>query len=665
MVKRPDYGFRVFQVPPTARRPRSTRRWGHSEKSPEDGQACAFELLASLAGKLLQESESSASSNAIEGNHHHAFSHSVVEKERQGEVSPLIAKGVHNGSCAESIFMTKMESEKSSQKCLEHAETDCVLECVSVNNSCISECREKIDAHVNSKDLRLENKFVHNSNRLVEIPEDVRESCDANIKNGFRQGQEASNSGFKESTSDDKFSLKDPLELCINSPALIDLNGDVRSPFCRELFPKASFSRHGNNNRLGFRDDDENFLRRNGVRTKSKAFRPPQHIACRRIRQMLTSKHRKVTPNLKYYGHSRTDEGVKPLYRKRKTCYSFERSRHSTLFKRRKFFRRSIVITSDGGLSSDSVSNSPIKGMDVDNSNSSAKLHVSKDSHVKFSIKSFRIPQLYIEVPRTATVGSLKRTVKEALMAMLGGGVHVGVLLHGKKVRDDNITLRQTGVSCEENLNKLGFVLEPGSLQASPAVCVGEPSRCKTSQPTRSPEAHVLDSGITDALPDSSLLIKTGNLVESNHDSTSFSTDTISDKITTNDRVLVTVPTRSTEPLAVVPAGQKTRYSEFVQRRTRRPFSVSEVEALVEAVEELGTGRWRDVKLRAFENADHRTYVDLKDKWKTLVHTAKIGPQQRRGEPVPQELLDRVLAAHAYWSNHQAKQHGKVPKLEP
>lgn len=46
----------------------------------------------------------------------------------------------------------------------------------------------------------------------------------------------------------------------------------------------------------------------------------------------------------------------------------------------------------------------------------------------------------------------------------------------------------------------------------------------------------------------------------------------------------------------------------------------------------------------------------LQDKWKTLVHTARISPQQRRGEPVPQELLDRVLNAHAYWSQQQAKQ---------
>ncbi|MFS7920461.1 hypothetical protein Hanom_Chr03g00225191 [Helianthus anomalus] len=39
----------------------------------------------------------------------------------------------------------------------------------------------------------------------------------------------------------------------------------------------------------------------------------------------------------------------------------------------------------------------------------------------------------------------------------------------------------------------------------------------------------------------------------------------------------------------------------------------------------------------------------------TLVYTARISPQQRRGEPVPQELLDRVLIAHGYWSHQQAK----------
>ena len=45
------------------------------------------------------------------------------------------------------------------------------------------------------------------------------------------------------------------------------------------------------------------------------------------------------------------------------------------------------------------------------------------------------------------------------------------------------------------------------------------------------------------------------------------------------------------EALAVLPVHQKSKRTEIAQRRIRRPFSVTEVEALVQAVEKLGTGR--------------------------------------------------------------------------
>ncbi|GJX40885.1 reverse transcriptase domain-containing protein [Tanacetum coccineum] len=66
----------------------------------------------------------------------------------------------------------------------------------------------------------------------------------------------------------------------------------------------------------------------------------------------------------------------------------------------------------------------------------------------------------------------------------------------------------------------------------------------------------------------------------------------------------------------------------------------------------------------------HNTYstpiwYEYVDKWKTLAHTASIPPQQRRGEPVPQHLLDRVLAAHEYWSNYQIQNGLKRQKSEP
>lgn len=70
-----------------------------------------------------------------------------------------------------------------------------------------------------------------------------------------------------------------------------------------------------------------------------------------------------------------------------------------------------------------------------------------------------------------------------------------------------------------------------------------------------------------------------------------FSTDVSSNKYATDSKALVSVPAMSLEALAVVPAHRKPKQAEFAQRRIRRPFSVAEVEALVQAVEKIGTGR--------------------------------------------------------------------------
>lgn len=63
------------------------------------------------------------------------------------------------------------------------------------------------------------------------------------------------------------------------------------------------------------------------------------------------------------------------------------------------------------------------------------------------------------------------------------------------------------------------------------------------------------------------------------------------DRTIPNSQSLVSIPAISVEALAVVPFHHRPGCHEFVQRRIRRPFSVAEVEALVQAVEKLGTGR--------------------------------------------------------------------------
>ena len=67
-----------------------------------------------------------------------------------------------------------------------------------------------------------------------------------------------------------------------------------------------------------------------------------------------------------------------------------------------------------------------------------------------------------------------------------------------------------------------------------------------------------------------------GNLVESDHDSAPSPINTSGEKNLTDSKELITVPEMG---------------MEIAPRRIRRPFSVAEVEALVQAVEKLGTGR--------------------------------------------------------------------------
>ena len=101
----------------------------------------------------------------------------------------------------------------------------------------------------------------------------------------------------------------------------------------------------------------------------------------------------------------------------------------------------------------------------------------------------------------------------------------------------------------------------------------------------------VVQPEVSDASPDPPVTNFT-NLIESDHDSAPSPPDMSVDnnKGGSDSRALVTVPAMNPRALAVVPM-RKSKRSEVAQRRIRRPFSVSEVEALVQAVEKLGTGR--------------------------------------------------------------------------
>ncbi|XP_009785792.1 telomere repeat-binding protein 3-like [Nicotiana tabacum] len=672
--KRLNCGFSGYQIPVIPKAPRSARKRRPCNKL-DDDQICAFELLAAVAGKLLLESESSASSNAgaPAGKYELANCRDSIKHEQVEDDKAVRSECLDQGSCIESAYIPEAaEQEQTFKNGLSKpfAENKSFLEHTSTIIGSYSLLKDWSDVKLESckevsADAQLQTKVEGGSPDLAD-PFDIR------IVEGTRK-QLDDDSKQTELTVVNSCSIKAPIEKNVNNSVLVNSDSSVQLPLYRDPVPCASFVKSRNNVKLGIRDDDENYFGCYRHSTKIRTFRPTSRITYRRIRKMLTSRHWKVAPKLKDCERSYSNDGVKSFYCNRKSKRGNERCRFEIPSKRRKLYDHGFAVAYDQEASSKSISNSHEKGIKGDTAippkgagaSASVRNH-QKDPNVKFSINSFKVPELYIEVPEMETIGSLKRTVMEAVTAILGSGLRVGVVLQGKKVRDDNRTLQQAGISPNDNLDTLGFTLEPSFSKVPLSLSPNDDTLASASYITdqelsRHPSSPIFELGPPNALSDPPEA-KLDKHDESNHElemSPTTPIDQSADEAFPDFKALAIVPPVNTEALAVVPVNHKNRRSELSQRRTRRPFSVAEVEALVEAVEQLGTGRWRDVKMRAFDNADHRTYVDLKDKWKTLVHTASIAPQQRRGEPVPQELLDRVLAAHSYWSQHQAKQHAK------
>ncbi|KAM5560145.1 telomere repeat-binding protein 5-like [Rosa sericea] len=664
--RRVDYGFNGYQVPEVPRASRSARGKGPIRKKLEGNQIHAFEILASVAGKLL-ESEKPLPSNASCGKDpHYTFDDTIRKQQNKGnslkeepcewgscdEEASFRACGVQGQSHTLNQFSHPQENfsfeMSATSKSNDHSGKVCFakkLVTVDSSSSCGSYSNKVISDCFLSGDYTEEEEKAH---VVLKRKLEAEPSKDTSVKDGKANVLVCS---------------EDLLEMEGKPPELVSSEHDVKVPFSGECKIHGSFPCHCV--KVVSRDDDENSVGYVQPCTMVEEFEHTP-VGDRKIKNLSASKHRRIAPDMKIGGYHRTDGKIKQVYRNGRPCYAHQRSQKIYPFKKRNFFNRRPFTTSDRGCNCENICSSPDKREDGGNCNAAIgrsssttgrEPSKSNDRNVRLSIKSFKVPELFFEVPTTATVGSLKRTVMEAVTSILGEGLHVGILVQGKKVRDDNKTLLQTGISHDDKLDNLGFTLESKHSKLMYSQCSNDPSSVsgRTQELTRHSASLVSRPG-TSNVSLNPPVTNLGSCVDKDLNAVPFLASTSIDKTPSASQALVAVPPINAKPLAVVPFHRRSGHPAYVQRRMRRPFSVSEVEALVQAVEKLGTGRWRDVKMRAFDNAKHRTYVDLKDKWKTLVHTARISPQQRRGEPVPQELLDRVLAAHAYWSQRQAKQ---------
>lgn len=609
-----NYGFvgnHLLQIP---RATRSARRRSSFRKPIDDNPMFAFDLLATVAGNLLSEKERSPSS-----------SDAPFKKE------PNSVDTQFEGNFKKVPFVSEIVSQAPSSSDLPHVRNEDQSWPASVVTS--SDGSEKIE------DLKIEEKGMLLGSFAIK----VEESCnyELNGKNKESVKVEAPNTENAFITKGDMYSSYTRIE------------SDVKLPMCNEYISSK-------NVQLVRKDDDENSSRCAKFGTGVEAFRPSTRVGDCRIRKLLASKYWKVTSKSSVVANYRAESEMKSAYQCRKSCYKRPRSQRDYPFKKRRLYRCNSASSFGGENRGDNVNGGSRISACVTGHPSPLQ---SRDSNVKLKIKSFKVPELFIEIPENATVGNLKRTVLETVSAVLGGGLRVGVLLQGKKIRDDNRTLTESGISHDDALTALGFSLEPNPPQATSAYKHEDYPTLLSRDTSQHLERYTSSPrGVCSGAQPKKInalsvppLLNLANFIESDHDSAPSPEKSKNNKNSVESRALVAAPAVDAEALNMVPL-KKSKQCDSAQRRIRRPFSVAEVEALVQAVEKLGTGRWRDVKMRAFYNAKHRTYVDLKDKWKTLVHTARISPQQRRGEPVPQELLDRVLTAHAYWSGQQAKQ---------
>ncbi|CAL9101189.1 unnamed protein product [Musa textilis] len=627
--------------------PRSARGKRSIRKKVEGKPMCAFDLLATVAGKLLSERENSLASCDNTGTSDPAAAKDTIKQEQIDSNERSIK--------FEAFDLLSCNEHSKSSKATSSGPTSPIVKSEVLDEDAIGG----------------ESKFIEDSRKIgcgvaavAENFGNVRLSSCSMESHECKDGSKKLPQGQQQTAGNALYRLDGPVDLDAKHSVLGSSDSSVEVPLHRNnisrntLLPK----QEDGMDLAACNDDDENSSGCTHPTVVTDKTSRMQHIGDRRIRKLLASKFWRVAPTMlqdsetsnygMYVEQKHALQGKRMRYTRQRTLRNCS--------KRRKLFDRCSVSVCGGGISDEDVPHFSIYTANgaLSATTGQKSRYESPEYHVKLSIKSFKVPELVIEIPETATVGSLKRTVLDAVTAILGGGLCVGVLLQGKKVRDDNKTLHQVGISHGDKLDNLGFTLEPNPRQSpAPLTSSEDPNflsiGCAPEPLDRiSPIAPaVVDQGGPDATQFLQIC------PESDHDSVLSPTDAASspEKTKANSLAPVAVPPMDTEALAMVPLRNKPKRSEATQRRVRRPFSVAEVEALVHAVEKLGTGRWRDVKLCAFENAKHRTYVDLKDKWKTLVHTARISPQQRRGEPVPQELLDRVLSAQAYWSQQQAK----------
>lgn len=244
-------------------------------------------MLASLAGKLLEESESSSTST-YEGDSHDRLIPMIKQEYEDGFNKPCKSEFSARGNPA-----SKSTTENTSVTRLQFSslENDCTLEQKSVSECKSARCLKPL--------VRCENKKA-GCDFLVDSGGSTEETGVVNVEAGFEQGEATGG------LIADTFNLKDPRQLHVQSPESVHLDDDVKLPSCTDHVPNCSFEGYRNHSNLVCRDDDENYCKYYKFSDKYKSYRPPSRVGNKKIMKSAMTKYGRTASKLKSFEDTRT-----------------------------------------------------------------------------------------------------------------------------------------------------------------------------------------------------------------------------------------------------------------------------------------------------------------------------------------------------------------------
>ena len=264
----------------------------------------AFDLLATVAGELLEEKGSSAAPSSVSGQiSESAIRKDSIKQEQQDGPHSFKPEPCDQGSCDESASVFVLSSQRHghdfSFKEYLHSKEDSTFGLASVktrserpaNTTCAHDFGES------RKECENFPCMICGKHHVERGSPGCAESHDGKVNDEIDRQMEVEQprtGSVIDGTVVDMFHLKDPMEIDTKPPALVSSDSSVEVPLHGIHDHCSSFTRCQDDVKVVSRDDDEN----SSVSTRLSTLKSYRlsRLGDRRIRKLLASKHWKAAP---------------------------------------------------------------------------------------------------------------------------------------------------------------------------------------------------------------------------------------------------------------------------------------------------------------------------------------------------------------------------------